>query len=102
MNHDWHFTPVDPSKKKQIPTVTRLLSSVVKALQNLGDVGTNTEIFEEVVKNEKIPKEIAGIFHIAGPKTLLEYRLAWARTRLREEGIIERAEIGKWKLRGSK
>lgn len=98
MNHDWHFTPTDPIKKRQVPTVTRLINSVVKALIHLGGVGTNRELFSKVVELENIPKEIAEIYHIAGPKTLLEYRLAWARTRLKEQGIIESVEKGKWRL----
>lgn len=96
MTNDWQFVPVESSKKKQVPTAAKLTRSVVIALEQLGGIGTNSEIFAKVVELEKIPSEIAEIFHIAGPKTLLEYRLAWARTCLKKDGIIENIEIGKW------
>jgi restriction system protein len=84
--------------RDDVPTYDKLIYSTVKALKVLGGSGTNDEIFDSVLSVENFPAEIVEIKHKDGRLSLLEYRLAWARTYLKKVNAIANSERGVWNL----
>jgi restriction system protein len=63
------------------------------------------EIVERVISMLEIPDELANQPFVGKrgrrePRTQLEYDLAWARTYLKQLGILEHSERGVWALTG--
>jgi restriction system protein len=84
--------------RDDVPTYDKLIYSTVKALKVLGGSGTNDEIFDSVLSVENFPAEVVEIKHKDGRLSLLEYRLAWARTYLKKVSAIANSERGVWNL----
>ncbi len=87
----------DRSHSRQ-PSIKDLIVPTVKALRILGGEGSNAEITAKVIEIESIPAAIASVLHNVGPKTIVEYRLAWARSCLKKFGAIENSSQGRWRL----
>ena len=63
---------------------TELIVPTYKALLALGGSGTNSEIYEQVIKDMKLSDEVVDESHLGSEnQTELEYQLAWARTYLK-------------------
>jgi restriction system protein len=67
-------------------------------LAGLGGSGALTEINERVVELEGYGSEQQAVLHGDGPRTEIEYRLAWARTYLKMMGLVENSSRGVWTL----
>lgn len=80
------------------PSIKDLIIPTIKAIELVGGVASNAEITLKVIEIEKIPAEITCVLHNVGPKTILEYRLAWARSCLKKFGAIENSGQGRWRL----
>lgn len=89
-------SPGDPSSK--VPKFHQFMYPVLKALKALGGSGTNQEILEKVVELEKISEEIQKVQHTDHAQTALEYRLAWARTYLKNFGALANSGRGVWTI----
>jgi restriction system protein len=81
------------------------MKPTVDAIQALGGSGTVEEIVERVISSLGIPDELASQPYVSkrgrqDPRTQLEYDLAWARTYLKQLGILENSERGVWALTG--
>lgn len=77
----------------------KLIAATFKALTELGGSGTNAEIIETVIKNENYSEEITDEPQAGHPgRTKLEYELAWARTYLKNAGIIENVGYRIWAI----
>ena len=86
---------IDP----RIPRYSKLLQPTFHALKVLGGVGKNEEILSQIIKDLKIPDEVASILHKGNPnKTELEYQADWARTYLRIYGILENTARSEWTI----
>lgn len=86
-------------KKTLVPTYTELIIPTYKALLDLGGSGTINEIYQKVVENLNLPDEIADKSHLGNEnQTELEYQLAWARTYLKNYGILINSARGVWAL----
>jgi len=72
-----------------------LEKSVLSALNSKSNGSTNDEILDFVVMDLSIPAEEQQRLH-AGSRTELEYRLAWARTKLAKQNRIERIAPKTW------
>ncbi|MDQ6617383.1 MAG: winged helix-turn-helix domain-containing protein [Actinomycetota bacterium] len=72
------------------------VDAVLAALHNLGGSATNTELLQRVADDLGLSEEDRTRPHGDGSVTWLYYRLAWARTRLRMDGIIRNAGRGQW------
>ena len=87
-------------KKNFVPQYHQLFNPVIKALRSLGGSGTIDEIVQKVIELDEIPDEVVAIPQ--GGKnpydTKLEYRLAWARTYLKQYGLLENSSRGVWAL----
>jgi hypothetical protein len=92
------------TKKKMnpfLPQHRHLLIPIVKALKLLGGLGTIKEIDAKVFEIEQYSAELLEIKHLDGNNQYnneIEYRLAWAKTKLKKYGILENPERGMWSL----
>jgi restriction system protein len=68
----------------------------LRAVREIGDSGTIEEIVEKAMENERFSAEQQAVLHGDGPRTELEYRLAWARTYLKGMGALNNSERGVW------
>ena len=81
------------------------MKPTVEAIQALGGSGSVDEIVEKVVLLLGIPDEIVAQPYITkrgneDGRTQLEYELAWARTTLKQLGILDNSARGVWALTG--
>jgi restriction system protein len=86
-----------------LPKNKELIIPTVKALKQLGGIGTLHEINQKVCEIEQFTSDLMGIMHtkntVGGKvESEISYRLAWARTYLKEYGILENPSWGLWTL----
>ena len=83
----------------RIPGYSSLLNSTFVALKDLGGSGDNREILDQVIKNENTTAEVADIPH-PGNENISEvaYQLAWARTHLKNYGVITNSSRSIWSI----
>lgn len=74
-----------------------LFNPTLKALRNLGDSGSVTEIEDEVIKILNLSDDAVNEIHREST-TKLTYRLAWARNYLKRFGLLENSSRGVWAL----
>lgn len=86
--------------KARIPTFDELMNPMLAALRELGGSGSIDEIYEKVIAVESFPDEIVSLVHDPEKSNLteIEYRLAWARTYLKQFGHLENSKRGVWVL----
>jgi restriction system protein len=77
-----------------------LMNPVIQALKKLGGSGTIEEINNKVAEIENIPADQLEILHNPekGGVTEIEYRIGWARTWLKQFGVIDNSTRGVWSL----
>jgi restriction system protein len=86
------------SAQPTIPAYDDLFEPTVQALRVLGGSGTIQEIYEKICELEGYSEEQQSVLHKEGPRTEIAYRLAWARTYLKNYIAIENSERGFWSL----
>jgi restriction system protein len=79
-----------------IPSYKDLLWPTLRAVRAMGDSGTIEEIVEKVIELEGFTEEQQSVQHGDGPRSELEYRLAWARTYLKGMGALINSTRGVW------
>jgi restriction system protein len=79
-----------------VPAYSELLWPTLSALRELGHSARLDEIDERVIEREGFSDEQVAILHNEGPRSELEYRLAWARTYLKGMGAVASAGKGVW------
>ena len=85
---------------KRIPRYTQLIVPTFLALKKLGGSGKNDEILDQIILDMNISDEIADIQHKGRTnKSELSYQADWARTYLRQYGVIENSARGVWSIR---
>jgi restriction system protein len=85
--------------KSTLPRIAALSEAIPQALTKLGGEGTLQEIQEQVVRILKLTPEQIALPHEQGkPRSELDYRMAWARSRLKRSGVLLRVDRGIWKL----
>jgi restriction system protein len=82
----------------EVPKYHDLMNPTLQALRNLGGSASNQELAEEVIQLLKLPSEVTEIPNKSTNETLLEYRLAWARTYLKKVGLVTNSERAVWAL----
>lgn len=81
------------------PTHLDLLAPTLRALEALGGSANTTEITDKVIEKENISEEIQNLPQQGDSRSLLEYRLAWARTYLKKYlNALENSSRGVWSL----
>lgn len=81
-----------------IPKYKELRWATIKAVRALGGSGSIDEIVEKVVEQEQFTEAQQQVLHRDGPRTEIEYRLAWARTYLKGMGLLVNSSRGVWSL----
>lgn len=85
--------------KKKSPTYTELIIPTVKALKKLGGSGTNGEIYDQILLEMNLSTEAIEESHLGSTnQTELQYQLAWARTYLKNYGIISNSKRCVWSI----
>ncbi len=85
------------SDKSMVPSYKDLLWPTLRAVREIGDSGTIEEIVEKVVELEGFTEEQQALPHGDGPGGEIEYRLAWARTYLKQGiGALDNSKRGVW------
>lgn len=82
------------------PSNSELSIHVVNALKTLGGNGSNDQIRQEVIKALNLAEEDVLRIH-SGKRTVLEYKLAWARTIAKQKNLIQPTGRMNWKLASS-
>jgi len=80
----------------EIPTYVDLLWPTLCAVRELGHSARLDEIDERVIEREEFSDDQVAALHGEGPRSELEYRLAWARTYLKGMGLLASASRGVW------
>ena len=81
-----------------VPQYQELFNPTLNALHKLGGSGSIQEIDEAVIEDMDLTDEVVRQLHGQGPKTELEYRLFWARTYLKNYGVVDNSQRGIWAL----
>lgn len=84
--------------KDDVPGYDQLLNPTLNALQQLGGSASIQELVDEMSLALDLPPEVADFPHGSSGRTELEYRAAWARTYLKNAGLVENSERGIWSL----
>ncbi len=88
----------DRSASDKVPTNFDLLNPTLDAIRSLGGSATLKEITNHVIARLVLPPELTEIPHGEGSQTSLEYNLAWARTYLKQYGLIDNSKRAIWSL----
>ncbi len=81
------------------PTYTELIIPTYDALKQLGGSGTNNEIYERVIVDLNLSDEVLDEPHLGSlNQSEVEYQLAWARTYLKNYGIIVNSARSVWSI----
>lgn len=80
-----------------VPQYHELFNPVLEALHELGGSATIAELTDEVAKNFNLTSDDMAEAH-NGRMTVLEYRLAWARSYLKVYGLLNNSSRGVWAL----
>ena len=81
-----------------VPKYHQLMYPCLKALKALGDSGANEEILDKIIELENYSSEVQQAQHTDHKQTALNYRLAWAKTFLKQAGALENNDRGVWTL----
>ena len=86
-----------PSK---LPSSSGLEAPLLKALRESGEPMTTNAIDAFVARELELPDELLTALRTPGrgSRTEFAYRMAWARTRLKAKGMVERAGPKTWRL----
>ncbi len=79
-----------------IPAYNELQWPTLRAVRDLGHTAKNEEIDEKVIQQEGFSEEQMAVLHKDGPRSEIEYRLAWARTYLKGMGALDNPQRGVW------
>lgn len=80
----------------QIPPYNELLWPTLRAVRDLGHTAKLEEIDERVIDDEGFTDEQMAVLHKDGPRSEIEYRLAWARTYLKGMEALANPALGTW------
>ena len=83
---------------KKMPTYDDLLWPTLEVLKNGGGSASVHELSEQVARELALPDEVSDIPHKDGPRTEVDYRLAWARTHLKWVDAVENTTRGVWAI----
>jgi restriction system protein len=80
----------------EIPTYNELLWPTLTAVRELGHTAKLDEINERVIERQEFTDEQMSVLHKNGPRSEIEYRLAWARTYLKGMEALVNSSRGTW------
>ena len=71
---------------------------VLDALKRSGGSATNEELIESITNLAALTDEQTSLLHGEGPRTEVDYKIAWAKTYLKNAGFLENSSRGVWRL----
>jgi restriction system protein len=74
---------------------------VLNAIQELGGSGNNDEINNKVIELLGINDDLLSVMHKNTNQTEFEYQMAWVRTMLKSQGLLENSQRGVWSISSS-
>jgi restriction endonuclease Mrr len=80
----------------ELPKSQHLVDVVVEAIKSNNGEASLAQIESYVITKLSIPETLVQVIH-SGSRTELSYRLAWARTKAKSSGLIEKVGSGKWR-----
>ncbi len=85
--------------KYGVPKYGELITATYTALKLLGGSGKNDEIYEKAVELLNLSDDVLEIPHLnSSSMSEVSYRLAWARTLLKNHGAIENSKRAVWTI----
>jgi len=81
----------------KLPSPSELALAVVEVLEDLGGTAHFKEIERAVAKKLDLSTEVTSQIR-TGKRTEFAYRLSWARTKCKSEGLITNSGQGVWRL----
>ena len=81
-----------------VPSSKDLMNPTLAAIRQAGGSASIGEIADLVVRELNLPESVTSELHGYGPQTVLENRLGWARTYLKQRGLITNSVRGVWAL----
>ncbi len=82
---------------EQLPRYQELIPALVKVLSNASGPMTNSEIESAVIQEMAIPTKLVELIH-SGKRTELQYRLGWAKTKAKSEGLVASPARETWSI----
>ena len=83
----------------KIPEYSKLVEVTFSVLKQLGGSGKNNEINDKAAEMLNLPEDVYAIPHLnSSSLTEINYRLAWARTLLKNYGAIINSSRGVWSI----
>ena len=89
---------MDSPITSRVPRGDELMNSTLGAIRALGGSASIEEIENKATDDMALPSQVTDIPHGDGRTTELKYRLAWARTSLKKNGLIDNSQRGVWSL----
>lgn len=86
------------ASKDKVPGYDKLLNPTLTALHRLGGSASIQELVDEMISTLDLPADVIEVPHGNTGRTEIEYRAAWARTYLKNAGLVENSERGVWSL----
>lgn len=84
---------------KNIPRYGDLILPTFLALKKMGGSGSNEDILEQIIADLKLPNSVVDAPHKGSTSmTELAYQAAWARTYLKNYGVIANSSRGVWAI----
>jgi restriction system protein len=84
--------------QEEKPTHLDLMWPEIVALKELGDSATNQEMLQRVIQDKGYSEEMQSVISSDGRRSLIDYRLHWARTYLKKTALISNSQRGVWSL----
>ncbi len=81
-----------------MPTSIELSASLLRILAQHPDGLKVQELDQAVIQDLGVDSEVANQIR-SGNRTEVKYRLAWCRTKAKQQGLIERKPQNTWKLK---
>ena len=80
------------------PSSKNLTNCLVEILNESDVALTSSDIDERIIKKLNLNTDVVSKIR-QGNRTELKYRLAWCRTKAKQNGLIERTSDNKWKIK---
>lgn len=82
----------------QIPSRTAMQNWTLLAMRQLGGSGHNREIEEQVKAFLNLPDELVDQLRSDGNQTVIDHRIAFARSHLKNAGLLDNPRRGVWTM----
>lgn len=80
----------------EVPSYDKLLWPTLRAVRSLGHSARIDEMVEKVIEQGGVSEAQVAVLHKDGPRSEVEYRIAWARTYLKGIGALDNPQRGVW------